>query len=190
MKSISPQHWGPSGWSILHRISFYLSSGDIDDVIRFFQTLQYVLPCTKCRRNISTHLNCLPIPDKVGEVPKWVWKLHTRISKSIKTDYMAPSWSSVKAQYSSTKGNYMPKDYDYTQEHAFLFALEETHPSKRSITPEHVQALATFMKMYVNSMSIDCVVTEDTVKSKTKLKHLIQKITKVKHHESFTSCEV
>ena len=184
MKSISPQHWGPSGWSILHRISFYLSLRDIDDVIHFFQTLQHVLPCTKCRRNISTHLNCLPIPDAVGDVPKWVWKLHTRISKSIKKDYTPPSWSSVKKQYSSTK------DYDYTQEHAFLFAVEDTHPSKRSITHEHVQALATFMKMYVDSRNIDCAVTEDTVKSKTKLKHLIQKITKVKHHTTFTSCEL
>ena len=49
--------WGPGMWHYLHTMSFnYPISPTVDDKIHYRQfilNLQYVLPCSKCRKNLK-----------------------------------------------------------------------------------------------------------------------------------------
>lgn len=50
-----PQEWGPAAWKFLHTITFaYPESPDHktqEHTYHFFEMLQHVLPCSKCRGN-------------------------------------------------------------------------------------------------------------------------------------------
>lgn len=57
--------WGPSTWHFLHIMSFnYPANPTCDDKRRyqnFILSLQYVLPCGKCRKNLLKNFKILPL---------------------------------------------------------------------------------------------------------------------------------
>ena len=150
--NVSPNVWGHAAWHMLHRMSFSktLHDQDHDGAVQFFKSIVYILPCKKCRNNMSDHLKHLPVPitytykESVNVMAKWVWRLHSRVSESLpnKHDYVSPTFSQVKTLYSHC-------DSDSDSEFPFLFALIKTHPGARAITDEHLKALQTFMYYYI-----------------------------------------
>ena len=56
--------WGPHTWFALHSISFayplYPTSQDKERYKTFINTLQYVLPCSVCRKNFRRNLKEFP----------------------------------------------------------------------------------------------------------------------------------
>ena len=56
--------WGPHTWFALHSISFayplYPTSQDKERYKTFIETLQYVLPCSVCRKNFRRNLKEFP----------------------------------------------------------------------------------------------------------------------------------
>lgn len=64
-----PEIWGPSAWKIMHAISFdYPINPTVLDKMNyynFYNNLQYVLPCGKCRNNLADHYKNFPITQEV-----------------------------------------------------------------------------------------------------------------------------
>ena len=83
--------WGPSTWHFLHTMSFnYPANPTCDDKRRyqnFIMTLQYVLPCGKCRKNLLKNFKILPLEWKDMKsrhtFSLYVYKLHEVINKML-----------------------------------------------------------------------------------------------------------
>jgi len=83
--------WGPSAWHLLHTMSFnYPVEPTCDDKKHyrdFVLSLQYVLPCGKCRKNLKKNFKKLPLLWKHMENREtfslYVYRLHELINKML-----------------------------------------------------------------------------------------------------------
>ena len=209
MKAINPEVWGPSGWSLLHRLSFCFDNKDndtdSDNAEAFYNTLQYILPCPKCRRNLMEHYTKLPFPssNKLKDLPEWLWKIHNRVTESLDREKgrererereKGPSFSEIKNKYSKTCHSVD------TCEFKFLLAIAETHPGGLSIYSDYYKALTVFLRIFINKSYNakdkvkDKVIrptglpTSDILKSRYKFRKWVQKLTNTK--EYFDKCAI
>ena len=182
MKAISPKVWGPSGWSLLHRMSFCFKN--VKEAHDFYKTLTYILPCPKCRKNMSEHFVNLPIPKKTSNLPEWLWKLHNRVNLSIDKNDNDP------ITFETVRNKYVYTCHDIQScESTFLLAIAETHPGKGKIYDEYLSSLKMFMHIFINHSfsNKDCPdFNDDVFKSRAKLRKWMQKITKAR--EKFEEC--
>lgn len=83
-----PEVWGPWAWKFLHTITLdypeYPTDSDRQSYYQYFHSLQYVLPCEKCRMNLKHHLNKYPLNDEVlssrNNLVKWGIDLHNVVN--------------------------------------------------------------------------------------------------------------
>jgi Erv1 / Alr family len=76
--------WGPPTWHLLHCISFNYpvnpSQEQKEQYHKFIMDLQHVLPCGKCRKNLSKNFKKVPLRDQDLEsrdtFSKYIFKLH------------------------------------------------------------------------------------------------------------------
>jgi hypothetical protein len=84
--------WGPAVWHTLHTISFnYPVSPTVEQKKQyrnFVLSLQNVLPCGACRKNLTTNFKHLPLTMKVMEsrdtFSRYIYNLHELINKMLK----------------------------------------------------------------------------------------------------------
>ena len=173
MKAISPKVWGASGWSLLHRMSFCFKN--VKDATEFYKTLQYILPCPSCQKNMEDHFKYLPIPTKASAFPEWLWRLHTRVNYAIDANNVdVISFQEVRNKYIYTCHKIDPCEY------TFLLAIAETHPGSKNITANYLNSLKKFIKTFVQHSFDDKTMPEipnDIFDSRYKLRKWIQKLT-------------
>ena len=80
--------WGPHGWIFLHSITFQYpmnpSINDKKNYYNFFHSLQYILPCPKCKNHYSDHLKNNPIQlNSRLDLIHWLIKVHNNVNKSL-----------------------------------------------------------------------------------------------------------
>ena len=181
MKSINPTVWGPAGWHILHRMSFEFVT--VEDAHRFIMSLTHILPCQKCRLNLKIHIDKLPIPHDVKDIPLWMWQLHNRVTHSIgKQTHLKscrqPSFKRVENIYTLHKKQITEI---ISNESIFLLSVAETHPGARSVSKEYVDALFTFITKYVSSLFEDSDkihIDKNKIRSRISFRELIKTICK------------
>ncbi|AYV85396.1 MAG: putative FAD-linked sulfhydryl oxidase [Satyrvirus sp.] len=86
-----PEVWGKSAWSFFHFVTLgYPENPTEDDKKKYFeyvQMLQYVLPCSKCRKNLTNHLKKYPLTKKAlsnrTSFVKWGIDLHNIVNYHI-----------------------------------------------------------------------------------------------------------
>jgi hypothetical protein len=182
MKAISPKVWGPSGWSLLHRLSFCFKNAK--EAHDFYKTLMYILPCPKCRKNMADHFVKLPIPKKAKDFPEWLWKLHNRVNLSIDKHDKDP------ITFETVRNKYIYTCHDIQScESTFLLAVAETHPGGRKIDSIYLDALKLFMNIFITHSFNDKnrpELNDNLFESRAKLRKYIQKITN--SHEEFEEC--
>lgn len=124
------RYWGPSGWRLLHLISF--SDHTHKDFCAFFNTLPYILPCKYCRKSFSENLSKDPI-EKADSVPRWLWRMHNRVNAKLRTQRMCketdPSFQSVQKVYEQRLSLGCTRTFFEGWE--FLFSIAEAHPLGR-----------------------------------------------------------
>ena len=84
--------WGPAVWHTLHTISFnYPVSPSIEQkkhYRNFVLSLQNVLPCGACRKNLTTNFKHLPLTMKVMEsrdtFSRYIYNLHELVNRMLK----------------------------------------------------------------------------------------------------------
>ena len=83
--------WGPGMWHYLHSMSFnYPINPNHDDKIHYRQfilSLQHVLPCGKCRKNLKNNFKVLPLLMKDmknrDSFSRYVYDLHEVINRML-----------------------------------------------------------------------------------------------------------
>ena len=143
MKNVDPRLWGHSAWNVLHYVSFY-SKSSIDDLRSFFQAIQFVLPCSKCRESYMTHLMNLPFPAHKDHLPKWLFLLHQRVNATI-PGQENPSFRWVSKQWHSNS----KQDISTLDGWPFLFAMSQAYPSSK----ENVQFRRPFQNAVCTVLS-------------------------------------
>jgi len=80
--------WGPHGWLFLHSITFQYPDNpsliDKKNYYNFFHSLQFVLPCEKCRSHFSSNLKKYPIQlNSRLNLIHWLINIHNNVNKSL-----------------------------------------------------------------------------------------------------------
>lgn len=80
--------WGPPAWLFLHTVSFnypvHPTRADKKHYRQFIHSLQYILPCCHCRKNLKKNLKMLPLRasdlKNRDRFSRWVFKLHELVN--------------------------------------------------------------------------------------------------------------
>lgn len=87
---MDPKEWGRAGWIFLFSIvlAFPLKPDfeQTDNYVKFFNYLQYVLPCEICRLHYANNLNHVPIEPYLTSRDNafmWVLKIHNLVNKQL-----------------------------------------------------------------------------------------------------------
>jgi hypothetical protein len=83
-----PEIWGKYAWNFLHLVTLdypdHPTEEDKQNYHNFFNSLKFVLPCAKCRYNLSHHLKKYPLTNEVlsskDNLIKWVIDLHNVVN--------------------------------------------------------------------------------------------------------------
>jgi hypothetical protein len=83
--------WGAPTWLFLHTISFNYPVEPTEEqkiqYLQFFNSLKFVLPCGKCRDNLTTHMEQFPLTMEHMKsrltFSKYVYELHEKVNKAL-----------------------------------------------------------------------------------------------------------
>lgn len=131
------RYWGPSGWKLLHSISFSYSEKLKNKYKDFFNVVAFVLPCKHCRKSYSEYIIDDPVQvDSKNDLTRWLWRIHNKVNKKLRSqglcNYEDPPFSKVKEIYEEKLHQGCSKVHFEGWE--FLFSIVEAHPySKLSL---------------------------------------------------------
>ena len=95
--------WGPSGWKLLHLMTFSKEALNPVALHEFFTLLPYVLPCKFCRASLSDYYAVDPVPSKVSVFKHWLYRIHNRVNGKLRDQHLLkdkdPEWSAIQMQY-------------------------------------------------------------------------------------------
>jgi hypothetical protein len=135
------RYWGPSGWRMLHMITFAYKPEKQKNVMRqFFEVLPFVLPCKYCRSNLIEHYEALPLEPALQSretLIKWLYDIHNLVSEKLRSQGQTvpdpPPFSAVKHHYEERLAYGCSKTFFPGWE--FLFSILESHPLSKSEHP-------------------------------------------------------
>ena len=133
--------WGPSGWRLLHMITFAYEPEQQKNAMRqFFDILPFVLPCKYCRSNLIKHYEKLPVESALqskATLSKWLYEIHNLVNNTLRKDNSSvpenPPFDEVKKiyeerlQYGCSKTEFPGWE--------FLFSIVESHPLAQKEQP-------------------------------------------------------
>lgn len=122
--------WGPSGWRLLHLITWNAHTLQQDKLMKFLRLLVYVLPCKYCRASLTDYYTSDPIPSNPRDAPQWMYRIHNCVNNKLRDqkllDTQNPSWEEVKRRYDSI--NKAPCTRRHMIGWDFLFSVAYTIP--------------------------------------------------------------
>ena len=87
---MEPTVWGPHFWFALHSITFnypfYPSSSHKSHYKTFFESIQFVLPCSVCQEHYKQHWQKYPIEPALesrAALVEWLVELHNAVNESL-----------------------------------------------------------------------------------------------------------
>ena len=131
--------WGPSGWKMLHLITFDYEYSPINAITyaQFLESLPYILPCKFCRASLtdyyreypfSTHMNLDPALD----LKRWMYNIHNCVNAKLRKQGLNPtkdpSFADVKKTYE--KWRLCGWQEQLSTFWDFLFAVAYNHPKE------------------------------------------------------------
>ena len=128
--------WGPSGWRLLHLITFTYEPSRRSQVEALFETLPYVLPCKFCRKSLSEYMDADPVEpalDSRETLTRWLWRIHNAVNAKLRGQHLPtapdPPFASVKKEYEARVAAGCSASAFEGWE--FLFSIAENHPFSR-----------------------------------------------------------
>lgn len=88
--NLNPEIWGPHAWFFLDSIIIGMpekpNQNEIAIYKNFFESLQFLLPCKKCRLHYAGNLENEPLTDEIlsskNTTLKWFFNLHNKVRQS------------------------------------------------------------------------------------------------------------
>ena len=126
--------WGPPGWVFLHSITMGYPQ-EIDEnneehilrregMISLFESLQYVFPCSYCRKSYAKFIEEKPIREHVNNretLVLWFYNIHNNVNKSNNKDIL--SYEDVKKIYLNSYNYSIEKDESVESNITFMLAI-------------------------------------------------------------------
>lgn len=126
--------WGPSGWRLLHTLTFTYEPTKHRLAMReFFDTLPFILPCKFCRASLSEYYCSDTIDLKSSAtLSRWLYRIHNKVNDKLRSQGQSipkdPTYESIEKHY---KGSLPRQDDDACQSFPgwdFLFSVAYSHP--------------------------------------------------------------
>ena len=123
--------WGPSGWRLLHLITFTYKPKDKDAVQEFFSLLPFVLPCKFCRASLAEYMEELPFDE--ASPAQWLYAIHNKVNEKLRGQGLLketnPSFEAVQQVYKERIASGCRRtDFEGWD---FLFSIASNHPFSR-----------------------------------------------------------
>lgn len=132
------RYWGPSGWRLLHLISFGTKAKPAD-LCAFFQVLPFVLPCRFCRKSLSEYIRTDPVDCALreGRLSKWLWRIHNSVNKKLREQGLVAAGAAPDPTFEQVASIYKDRlaagcSRTFFEGWEFLFSVAESHPLSRS----------------------------------------------------------
>lgn len=99
------RYWGPSGWRLLHLITFSKDKLPSAPLQLFFDELPFVIPCKFCRTSLSQYYEELVMPVTLQEESgqRFLYDVHNKVNGKLKkqglNEKRNPSFESIKMVY-------------------------------------------------------------------------------------------
>lgn len=130
--------WGPSGWKMLHLITFTYEPSNAKNMDKFLETLPYILPCKFCRSSLTDYYKEHPYTPHLHSkqaLIKWMYTIHNCVNDKLRKQGLNPnkdpSLSEVKKYYASWIES-CPMINKLTVFWDFLFSVAYNHPKESS----------------------------------------------------------
>lgn len=131
--------WGPSGWKLLHLITFDYKYSPINAITyaQFFETLPYILPCKFCRASLTDYYREYPFKEGVSlnedlDLKKWMYNIHNCVNDKLRNQGLNPNkdpkYSDVKIFYEKWINCEWQEQLSTFWD--FLFAVAYNHPKE------------------------------------------------------------
>jgi hypothetical protein len=131
--------WGPSGWRLLHLITFTYENEPSrrESVKELFSMLPFVLPCKFCRASFADYLEQEPLEPALAsqaKLERWLYKVHNLVNGKLRKQGLLkeanPSFESVKKVYEERiQQGCVRTSFEGWD---FLFSIAENHPFSRA----------------------------------------------------------
>jgi len=125
--------WGPSGWKLLHIITFAYNPSDKVAVKELFQMLPYVLPCKYCRTSLAGYMDTYPLEPALQSretLTRWLWKIHNEVNAKLRNQKIPtvpdPPFENVQKYYKQILATGCSKT-EFPGWN-FLFSVADLHP--------------------------------------------------------------
>jgi len=143
--------WGPSGWKLLHLVSFNYTYTPENAVLysTFFETIPYILPCKYCRTSLTDYYREHPFQvtkdyhfanasmNPMLDVKRWLYTIHNCVNDKLRNQGLYatpnPSFIKVKTQYDALSKESW--DTQLLLLWDFLFAVGYNHPLQAHSSP-------------------------------------------------------
>ena len=140
--------WGPSGWKMLHLITFHYSYSPENAILfaKFFETIPYILPCKFCRSSLTDYYRQYPYTHKEItngymnpqlDVKKWMYTIHNCVNNKLRKQGLPtganPTYASVVKYYD--KFSKAPWEAQLASFWDFLFAVGYHYPKYIKVEP-------------------------------------------------------
>ena len=130
--------WGPSGWKILHTITFaYIPRTDKVAVREMFKMLPFVLPCKYCRTSLAEYMERHSLDDALESrdlLTRWLWKIHNEVNSKLRNQKLLteldPSFEDVAHFYKQILSTGCSRTEFPGWD--FLFSIADLHPYSKS----------------------------------------------------------
>jgi hypothetical protein len=134
--------WGPSGWKLLHLISFdyAYSSKNAITYAKFFETIPYIIPCKFCRSSLTDYYEQHPYThpslsngymNPLLDMKKWLYTIHNCVNYKLRKQGIQkdknPSFAQVVKYYTALSRESWQTQLQLCWD--FLFAVAYHHPT-------------------------------------------------------------
>ena len=124
--------WGPSGWKLLHIITFAYNPKYAISYAQFFESLPYILPCKFCRSSLIDYYRQYPYKTYVNitpnlDVKKWMYNIHNCVNDKLRSQGLNPNKNPTYAQVKKV----YECEMDINVMWDFLFAVAYNHPKNK-----------------------------------------------------------
>jgi hypothetical protein len=131
--------WGPSGWKLLHLISFDYTYSAEHAILyaAFFETIPYILPCKFCRSSLTDYYKEHPFQlanramNPTLNLKKWMYTIHNCVSNKLRKQGIStaanPTYAHVVKQYEAIRQT--PWEAQLAACWDFLFSVAYHYPT-------------------------------------------------------------
>jgi hypothetical protein len=135
--------WGPSGWKLLHLITFDYDYSSENAILyaAFFETLPYILPCKFCRSSLTDYYRIHPFSISNGwispsfDLKRWMFLIHNCVNHKLREQGLNPNsdptYKQVKKLYEKMHKCSWKQKLTYFWD--FLFSVGYHHPKEKQL---------------------------------------------------------